>query len=515
MALIEKVSQEDLILYEVLKHPVLCTEFINNIDKLDWEEEFILTNYQKEMLCDFNPYVSICTARATGKTVALVSIIIWLLINNIFPEEYIVYTVPNRVHLQPVWEGLVRAFRSNSFLKKFAEPKSGFNASEYRITLKNQARLFCRIAGQSGGASIVGLHTPFVLLDESGFYPWATWTELQPIVNSFTQGYRLLVAGVPTGLREGCVGYYCDQEDSNYSVHRVSAVDNPRFTEVDYERAKEQYGGEDNDDFIHLVLGLHGAPVFSLFDRRLFTIESNPVYKLKINGKDMLDEIDEYLKKIAILPPVPKNYGVLFGIDLGYTEPTAIFIMYLDHNERIKFHARIQLTKVSYNIQDRFIDLLDTKYGPFIIGVDEGSAGKAVIHRLQESEEFLHKEYKKKLIPINFSSQISLGIDSDGNEIKSKTKPFSVSVLQDYSNNGKIVYSSTDLDTISELERMTYSKNPSGDLSYKTLTVRGGKRGEDHFTSALLCGTLAYYLERESFQIKPTVKKLAKPRWAF
>jgi len=34
MALKEKIKREELALYEVLKHPVFCTEFINNLDKL-------------------------------------------------------------------------------------------------------------------------------------------------------------------------------------------------------------------------------------------------------------------------------------------------------------------------------------------------------------------------------------------------------------------------------------------------------------------------------------------------
>jgi len=200
------------------------------------------------------------------------------------------------------------------------------------------------------------------------------------------------------------------------------------------------------------------------------------------------------------------------GIDLGYTQPTAIIILYEDQNGRLKFHGRIQLNKVSYSIQDRFIDMLDSRMKPSIIGMDEGNTGKAVRQRLQEATDFLHKDYKNKLIPIDFSSQVSLGYNMDGEEIKSKTKPFSVSVLQEYCNNHKIIFSSTDVEMIAELERMTYSKNPSGDVSYKTLTMRGGKKGEDHFTSALLCAALAYYLENEVKSIKKEVK-LFTARW--
>ena len=66
---------------------------------------------------------------------------------------------------------------------------------------------------------------------------------------------------------------------------------------------------------------------------------------------------------------------------------------------------------------------------------------------------------------------------------------------------------------ITELERMTYTKNPGGDISYRTLTPKGGKKGEDHFTSALLCAVLAYYLTIEFMETKQQVKKLARSSW--
>ena len=201
------------------------------------------------------------------------------------------------------------------------------------------------------------------------------------------------------------------------------------------------------------------------------------------------------------------------GLTYGYTEPSAINILYLDRLGRFRFHGRISLVKVDYYVQERLIDYLDSRFHPFIIGVDAGSAGKAVIPRLQGHDDFIHKDYNKRMIPIDFSSWTILGIDADGNEIKIKTKPFSVSLLQEYVNNHKIIFTYKDLDMIVELERMTYIKNPNGDISYRTLTERGGKKGEDHFTSALLCAVMAYYLEKENLDLKRKNKKLVRPHW--
>jgi hypothetical protein len=335
---------------------------------------------------------------------------------------------------------------------------------------------------------------------------------MQPDLNTFTNGHREIVTGVPTGLREKNVLFNVDQVADNYSKHRVSAYDNPRVTDKDIENYKEQYGGEDSEDFIHYVLGQHGQPVFALFDRNLFKIEDYPVLRLEIDGLKT-DNTSELFTQIETFPVVTeKNYGVFMGIDLGYTEPTAISIYYIDGSEKIRFHGRIKLTKVQYPMQEKIIDILTRKFDPFIIGMDEGQSGKSVRQHLIEEPQYKNKLYKDIIMPIDFSSWTSMGIDSNGDEVKMKTKPFTVSLLQQFTNNHRIVFSSTDPDMIIELERMTYSKNPNGDISYKTLTERGGKRGEDHFTSALLCGIAAYYFTREYNTSKPKVK-LARSAW--
>jgi len=469
------------------------------------------------MACDFNPYSVLCSGRAIGKSLLISNLIVWMLVYNLYPEDYIVFTVPNKVHLDPIFNNLIRLFRSNSLLKHFIEPKGGINGADFTIKLINQAMLLCRIAGQSGtGANVIGLHTPCVFLDEGGYYPHGTWVELQPIINTWTTGYKIMVSGVPTGLRENNVLYHCDMENSSYTKHRIDAYQNPRFSKDDEARAIEQYGGKDSDDFIHFVLGRHGRPVFSIFDRSTFLIEKYPVYKLSLNGIEFKDNILEYRTKLSLLPGAPDAESrVIFGIDLGYTEPTAIMVMVLDKWDRLRIHARIKLTKVSYHVQQQLIDFLDTKYKPILLGVDKGNAGMSLTQSMMEAPEWAHKGYEKRMVPIDFSGSIVIGIDADGKEIKSKTKPMAVGILQDYSNNHKVIYSSTDQEMISELERMTYSKNPNGDISYKTLTMKGGKKGEDHFTSAILCGVMAYYLNTEFLITQQKRKRLASSRWNY
>ncbi len=512
MTVQEKITQEEWHLYEILRNPILFGEFYRNIDVLAYSHEnFEYTTYQKEYLGDFNHYVSLCCGRAVGKTVSLTDYILWTMINNFFPTEYIMYTVPNKTHLEPVFNNLIKYLRNNLLLKNFIEPKRGINSSTYTITLLNAAQLVCAIAGQSGtGVNVVGKHTPIIILDEAGYYPWGTWLELQPVLNSWEDGHKLWVSGVPTGLRENCVLYLADEINDQFSHHRTSAHENPRYTEQDEERNIKQYGGVESEDYIHLVLGRHGSPTFAVFDRRLMEIVDYPTYKISLSGIDY--SYTEIINRLALIPPIPSHDIVIMGIDLGYTEPTSIMILY-EKNGIIKEHARINFYKVAYPTQEKIIDYLDTKFNrPQVIGIDAGNE-KGLIQHLLEDETYLHKNYIKRVLPVAFGSWISLGENSEGEEIKTKVKPHSVTMLQQYTNSHKIIYSYTDTELVTELERMTYTKTPIGEVIYKTLTPKGGKRGEDHNTAAMLCAMMAYYMLIEGQLFSKKQKPLAKSRW--
>jgi hypothetical protein len=516
MPLIEKLSNQDLYLLEIFRNPALLGEFIANFDKTEREDVWEYSIYQREVLCDFAEYSELCCGRAVGKTVSLSDLMVWILINKIFPNDYIIYTVPNKAHLEPVFTNLTRLFRSNTLLRNFIDPKKGINSSDHTIKLLNHTDLICRIAGTTGtGANVVGLHSPFEILDEAGLYPWGTWIEFQPTLNTWEKGFRRIVSGVPTGLRDKNVLYYVDQQDTNYKKHRVSAHENPRYTEKDEKENLEKYGGADSDDYIHLVLGEHGVPVFAVFDRNLMQIDVYPVFKVMIDGIAITNS-EQIYTKLSGIPAISEKYDyTLVGIDLGYTEPTAIHILY-SKNGLLKYHARIQLSKVTYPLQKKLFDFIDDKFGKFdIIGVDFGGPGKPVVQDWLESDEFLHKDYKKRMIPVDYSGWIVLGTNSDGEEIKTKMKPFAVSLAQEYTNSHKLIYSSTDYDFISELERVTYTKTPSGEIVYRTLTPRGGERGEDHHTSALLSAMVAHYIVKDATQNKPKSKRLYTPTWLF
>lgn len=529
MSIRVKLTDEEIALVDILRHPVLGAEFIRNYDILPTEKEdyakvwkerevnpeyyYIHTDYQRQMLCDFNSHVSYCTGRAVGKTECLIDKINFYLINQFWPEEYVVFLAPSKVHVDPVFRKLRRWYTLNNFLKHLID-RRGVNSAQFTIKLLTGAFLDCRIAGTTGtGQNVIGLHTPVIILDEAGYFPWGTWQETLRCLNDWQEGYQMIVAGVPDGRRENSVLFYVDQKAEHFTKHRIPAHRNPRWTDEAEQRARDQFGGVESEDYIHMVLGQHGSPVWSIFDRARMNIKNYDIYIKKLYGTELKEDTQAGHKQILEMPLIPNSAEyVLFGIDLGYTDPTSILVLYLI-NDKWWFHARLNWIQVPYPKQEKLIAFLASKFNPHLIGVDEGSSGKSLTQHLLQDPAYQDYNFKNRLIPINFATSISIGKDEEGKDITTRTKEFAVPYVQEIVNTHRLVFSERDEEFITELERTTYLKTASGRKVFRTYTERGGLRGDDHNLSALLSAFMAWYLSYESLTGYTKRPKLFSARW--
>jgi len=108
-------------------------------------------------------------------------------------------------------------FYNNEYPKIELIPKGEDNSTLQKCTIKNIREVKTR-AKYLYNIEVENNHNFFVngiLTKNSGYYPQGTFTELQPTLNTFTSGHRLLVSGVPTGLRENNVLFHTDQENSS------------------------------------------------------------------------------------------------------------------------------------------------------------------------------------------------------------------------------------------------------------------------------------------------------------
>jgi hypothetical protein len=240
------------------------------------------------------------------------------------------------------------------------------------------------------------------------------------------------------------------------------------------------------------------------------------VFKGSLYGQKIKKNPAYLIKYYNSLPALPAHTTqVMFGIDLGYVEPTIILVWYKTHSiNHWRYLVRTTLKQVDYDKQEKIIDKFDSLYKPDFLGIDEGHSGKALIQHLRNDPQYRHKKFSERIIPIKFRSTIPVGKDEDGDDISVRAKQFGMQLLQSKVNNHNYEFTWKDEAFISELERTTYRRTPSGELVFKTLTVHGGSRhGQDHNLAAFLCGELANYLVYDVGKLQRQREKLYRPRW--
>ncbi len=490
----------DIAVLELIDDPVAFGEFIRSTDdEINSGGSWKFNNYQKLMILDDSPYVSVCTGRTTGKTVSLETKIIHNVVSNKYSKasaNEVVLVVQNKSQLEPVFLRLTQFFRRHPFLKNFVD-RTSINFSEHLIKLLNGATIRCRIVGSSADSNIIGLHTPCIFVDEAQVFNYIAWNSLGQCLTTWDDNYQMWISGVPNGMREKNILHEADQVDNRWSRHNVSRLQSPRYRRSQHKADLKQYGGEEGDDYVHLVLGQHGSPAFSVFDRKLMKIEDYDVVIGMINNLS-LEQVGGKFYEILKAPDMLNIQPDLIScsVDAGFSnEPTIITILYRQE-DLWRIFLRYELRRIKYPMQAKIIDWLDNIYGFNMITLDAGSSGLALGQMLQDLDEFKGKDYQKRLILVDFQGGVITGYDENGKEIKDRVRKFTIQTLQKWTQNDQIiVFSNKDDEMISELERVGFTRDMLGQPKYFVYSPAGGQRGDDHILASLLTWVYGYYYE--------------------
>lgn len=500
----ERISYDegDLAVLEVLEDPILLGSFLRSSEEQldEGEDMWEYDNYQKKIILDESPYISVCTGRSTGKTVSMESKIVFNAVSNKYEKASMneeVLVVQNKAQLEPVFLRLTQYFKRHWFLKFFID-RFSINFSEHLIKLLNGATIRCRIIGSTADSNIIGLHIPCIFVDEAQVFSYVAWNSLQQCLTTWDPGFQLWLSGVPNGMREKNILYEADQLDTRWSRHNVTRLQSSRYTKEQHKTDLNQYGGTEGDDYIHLVLGEHGSPAFSVFDRKLMRIENYDV-TIAIMNNLMLEQHSGNFNEILRAPDIPKSIDpelVCCSIDAGFSnDPTMIMILY-KFKDVWYIHARYELRRIKYPTQAKVIDWLDNIYGFNMLTLDAGHSGLALGQMLQEMDEFKRKDYKKRLILVDFQGGVVTGFDDEGKEIKDRVRKFTIQTLQKWTQNDRLIaFSEQDDDLINELERVGFTRDMLGQPKFFVYSPAGGQHGDDHILASLLTWVYGYYYE--------------------
>ena len=397
-------TEEDLAVLEIMDDPVLFGEFIRtDVEDIraggtGWHWD----NYQKKMLIDITPFISVVTGRSTGKTASMESKIVHIAVSDKYAKasaNEVLLVVQNKSQLEPVFLRIINTFRRHPLLKWYID-RFSINMSSHEIRLVNGCMIRCRIVGSTADSNVIGLHVPCIFVDEGQVFSYSAWNSLKQCLTQWDAGFQLWVSGVPNGLREKNVLYEVDQIDDKFSRHNLSRLRSSRYTKGQHADDLKQYGGESGDDYVHLVLGEHGSPAFSVFDRKLMRIENYPVHLGILNNVALDQQGGDY--SMLLMPPdlpfdIKNKYDLIVaGIDAGFSnDPTIITILWRQKDTQVwREFLRYELRRIKYPIQAKIIDWLDTIYGFNMLCIDAGSSGLALCQILQDDSG----DFKRRIL---------------------------------------------------------------------------------------------------------------------
>jgi hypothetical protein len=420
----------------------------------------------------------------------------------------------NVSQMTPILDRLIMRLSNSAMLKDFL--KGNINRSkgtlDFPLPGGSNYRINARIAGSKGENNMVGLHVPRITGDEMQIFPMAAFTQLGPTYNSWEPNAGQFFCGVPNGIREGNVLYLTDQRSPKFKKYRIPAHQNPYYTYEDDRENLLKYGGEDSDDYQHLVLGRHGEPAFSIIPRDKIQLEPFDFWTHRYTQTDKHAGRD-YRAQLALhkLPENKTQIRVL-AIDTGYADPTVAQVMGQDKDGKWRTFVRYRLTRIPFPEQADVIDWLDSYYNFNLICVDLGAGGGGigVTQDLQSSRFARSKRYDKRIFGVRFADYLENGETSAGMPLKIQAKSYAGQELARLITEGQVIFSEIDMEGVSQMERVAYQRRSDGTNQYFILSERGtGKSNDDHIFASYVVFTLT--LLTALFE-KPR-KRLMRPRF--
>lgn len=411
-----------------------------------------------------------------------------------------ILTTANQNQLTPLLDRLTRRFYASHLLKHFVSQGMNRNRGTFDFKSgKRDVRIYTRLAGSRESANVVGLHVSRAIIDEQQLYPLSTFNQLQKSINTWEGKTQVFAAGVPLGVKNTTL-YYLDQKMNRCKKYRIPSMNNPYFTYADFEQNKKDYGGEDSDLFLNLILGQHGKGAEIVINRDDIAIEAFDFHNYAFRARRKVEghHYTDYLK----LPDIKGYEKIYAGIDIGFTDPTIIQCFGLKAGKWYLF-ARYLLQRIEIPEQEEILMWLHKHFHFAALYMDIGNVGSGMYQSLRTR----HVEMRDILHGVMFQEKLLVGVNERGTSITQDSKSLGADELIRRIHQKDIVLSEIDSEGVSQLERIARQRTLTGDLRYYIIGETGrGISGNDHIFASFIC--FAHGIRSFTFEKKK--KKLGK-----
>ena len=392
--------------------------------------------------------------RAIGKTASIILRGWAFAIQH--PGAEMVVTAPEAVHLAPLTSRIEDRIKETRITREMLPggPGRGFKHRPFQVDFSNGAKILGRIP-QRDGKGVKGLHPLRLEMDEAQDYPTAGWIELVETLRHGEEGAQWRAHGVSRGVHDEF--YRHSQAGSGWSVHRVTGMHRPTWSDQERMDKIEAYGSRDAPDYKRNILGLHGDATNPLFvihrlmqnvdDHEGSDYNQDIYYNLRISdewlmgGKKIEDFID--------FPGSHKNWPEIWaGMDVGLTKhPSEILIFGEESGVKkkdtiLRLLTRLNLQRISAADQRRVVAMIFDFYNPRRFAMDRGGLGLPVYQDLQEELP----QHRSRIVAYTADQKVVIGweehtvLDDPADfEIKARTKEYGYDLLRQYVDSKRLV----------------------------------------------------------------------------
>lgn len=422
MAVVERLSPEDLALYCILTDPsgVDLAEFAFR-DAEQPDDCFRLWSYQWPWFKCEDSFQVEKGARSVGKSLSIILRMFAFPFN--YPGQEAVITAPTLNHLTRVTGLVERRFRETRLGREILPKRAnfGFTHRPFEVNFKTNSRIL-GVIPQLDGSGVRGVHPLVLEVDELQDMPEPAFTELIETVKQGSEGFMWRCHGVTTGARDHF--FKITQENSGWTVHNPIALLRPNWTAAERQQKIDSYGSRNDPDYRRNIFGDHGNSENPLFVARRFlravdmneSSEYNQTIYTSISIR--AEQLEDYGGAIADMIHVPSSHKKLWktfwiGVDLGFTQdPTEILVFAEDtpkgkDESMLTLVMRANLTRIRHQDQAEAMAHLIMKYNPGALSLDKTGLGLPVFQDLQDRFPSL----ASKVRGYNFSEKLIVGFD--------------------------------------------------------------------------------------------------------
>jgi len=392
------------------------------------------------------------------------------------PGAEMVVTAPELVHLNPLTSRIEDRLRDIRLTREILPKRHGmgFTHRPFQADFVNGAKLVGRIP-QKDGKGVKGLHPLRLEMDEAQDYPQAGWIELIETLKHGDEGAQWRAHGVAKGVRDEF--YRHSQPHSDWSVHRMTGMHRPNWSDEERESKIESYGSRDSPDYRRNILGLHGDATNPLFVLHRLMACVDDIEESEYNAdiyyyRRIIDEmvVDQNIYDLVDPPASHLGYNrVWAGMDVGMTNhPSEILVFgeeLLPKGKGVKLIllTRLHLERISSHNQRAAISKIMDFYKPRRFVIDRTGLGLPLYQELIAQPD----KWTNRIMGYAFNQKVVIGWDEyedwespEDYEIRAIVQEYAYDMLRKYVDSGWLTLP-FDVELLGEWQGQTWVREKS------------------------------------------------------